>query len=190
MGIFGRKKKEEKKFYPPEPVHQPAPTQPARPPEIREIPVNIIPPANQHPHAQIPPPTQPAHAPAPQPKEDTSKPPAYAPIFIKLTRYRQILNNMNQIRYSLSLIRNQLMIMNELDSLRAENMKALQSGIEKVTGKMAKLDSELVRPTGFMQDSPQLPMEMQLEEVETLEGTIGDLRAQIEGLKQEVNALQ
>lgn len=189
MGIFGRKKKEEQKVHPPAPPPAPAPQHASHPKEVREIPVRIIPPAPARPPANVAPP-QPQQA--PQQTEDAGSPPAFAPIFIKLTRYRQILNNMNQIRYSLSLIRNQLMIMNELDSLRAENMKALQSGIEKVNSKLTKLDSELVRPTGFMQDTPQsqIPMDMQLEEVEMLEGTITDLRAQIEGLKQEVNALQ
>jgi hypothetical protein len=187
MGIFGRKKREDQKVYPPESASGPTPEHASHPKEVREIPVRIIPPAS----AQVPvnaAPPQPYQV--PQPKEDAGSPPAFAPIFIKLTRYRQILNNMNQIRYSLSLIRNQLMIMNELDSLRAENMKALQTGIEKVNNKLTKLDSELVRPTGFMQEAPQVPMDMQLEEVEMLEGTITDLRAQIEGLKQEVNALQ
>jgi polyhydroxyalkanoate synthesis regulator phasin len=177
MGIFGRKKEKDHGdvAFPPRPIPRPAPG----PKEQKEIPVHIMPPM---PHQSLANAAPPQTTPISPPKEDTIKPQAAAPLFVKLTRYRQIITTMNQIKYSINLIRNQIVIMNELEGLRAENMRILQSAIENVNKRLAKLDSDFMRPTGFMDNMP----EMQMEEMDTLEGTITDLRDEISGLKEEV----
>ena len=111
---------------------------------------------------------------------------AFAPLFVKITRYKQILNSLNYLKMSVNLIRNQLAILNELDRLRSENMQVLESTIEKVSNVLVKLDAEFMRPSGFMEDMP----EMAADEVGSLEDTLTDLRSQIEGLKEEVESAE
>jgi len=192
MGIFGRKRVKKienyedrfvqppdvRKIQPPvQPQYQP-PTQLPTAEDIQEAsPVSALP-------------TYPAVSTVPPDISTASgtrgeEASTFAPLFIKLTKYRQILNNMNYLKMSLNLIRNQIAILNELEKLKAENMKLLQSTTEKVGQRLIKLDSEFMRPSGFMEDMP----EMHIQEMESLENTITDLRAQIEGLKEEVESL-
>ncbi len=175
MGIFGRKK--EKKFDKIEfksPVDVRKVEPPIQTPTIQNMPL----PKSQHFNRPI------SHS-GESNVEKTLPATEFAPVFIKLTKYRQILNTMNGIKMSLNLIRNQLAILNELEKLRNENMKLLQSTFEKINEKLIKLDSQFMKPSGFMEDMPS----MQMHEIESLESTLSDLKAQIEGLKQEVNAL-
>jgi hypothetical protein len=130
-------------------------------------------------HERMPAPAQPVH----EPKREEERV-AFAPLFVKITRYKQILNSLNYLKMSVNLIRNQLAILNELDRLRSENMQVLESTIEKVSNVLVKLDAEFMRPSGFMEDMP----EMAMDEVGSLEDTLTDLRAQIEGLKEEVES--
>lgn len=175
MGIFGRKKIkkiDKREFKPPVDIEKIKP--PLRAPKASNAP-NIT----NYPQMR-----QPKSFPKADDRTD-EKSNTFAPVFIKLTRYKQILNSMNYIKMSLNLIRNQIAILNELEKLRADNMKLLQSTFEKVNDKLIKLDSQFMRPSGFMEDMP----EMQMHEMESLDNTITDLKAQVEGLKQEVDSL-
>jgi len=128
----------------------------------------------------------PEKSPVPEPKEKDKEPaPVFAPVFVKLSRYKQILSDLNYLKMGINLIRNQIAILSELERLQAENMKVLHSTIEKMSNALVKLDSEFMTPSGFMEDVP----EMEMNEVESLENTITDLRAQIEGLKGEVESM-
>jgi|GEM_PF-4788993 len=213
MGIFGRKriKKIEDRNLPlprdVEEIEPPVQRQPAeipregyamsypQPARVQSMPSH--PSVPSHPRGaptsyppQARPPSQPPSRAPPTKKRDVEQhedveEPQLAPLFIKLTRYRNILNNINYLKMSVNLIRHQLLVLNELDKLKSENMKLLQSTMEKVNERLLKLDSEFMRPAGFMEEIPGV----QLQELESLENTITDLRTQIEGLKQEVETL-
>ena len=186
MGIFGRKKKKEEPKFPPGQVD-------VQPPQPPQLPQNQAQPRPNFPQATLPtpafPPVMPVqaiNAPAKnQSVEDAGRPPATAPLFVKLTRYRHILDNMENIKTGLGLVRNQIAILNEIEKLRTRNMKVLESTMEKLSKRLIKLDAEFTRPAGFVEETP----EMQIEEMESLESTITDLKEEIEGLKQEVDAL-
>ena len=106
----------------------------------------------------------------------------FAPVFIKLTKYRQVLGTMNQLKMNVNIIKNQLAVLNELDKLREENLKLLKAALGRVDERLVKLDSSFMRPSGYMEEIP----EMQMQEVDSLEGTIEDLKGQIENLRSEV----
>jgi hypothetical protein len=107
----------------------------------------------------------------------------FAPLFVKIDRYREILNSMNSIKNTLTMIKNTFSVMSELDKLRAENSRVIQEAIDKVDKKILTLDSEFLRPSGFIEDAPEL------HDIHGLQSTIMDLRSQIDQMKSELREL-
>jgi chromosome segregation ATPase len=115
---------------------------------------------------------------APEPEK-----PAFAPLFVKLDRYKKILDSIAELKSILEAVRNAFDALNELERLRSETVKSIQSTIEKVNKKMVSLDSEFIRPSGYEKGVSE---EIPIEAPESLKGTISDLRSQIERLKSEL----
>lgn len=118
-----------------------------------------------------------------KPEREAEKP-MFAPLFVKIDRYRQILNAIGYLKTTMVMIRNSLLTLNELDKAREETMKVIQEALEKTEKKMGELDAELVRPAGYHElEKPEY------QDVETVEATIADLKGQIEQLKSEVQSM-
>lgn len=120
--------------------------------------------------------------------------PSFAPLFVKIDRYRQILNAIGGLKTTMIMLKNSLMTLNELDKARNETFKIVQDAIGKLEGRLNSLDQELVRPSGFQERSPVLSPTIsydvvdrpEYQDVETVEATIADLKGQIEQLKAEL----
>jgi len=117
----------------------------------------------------------------PEIKEEPKKP--FAPLFVKIDRYRQILNAMNYLKNTLVMIKNTFAILDELEKLRTENLKLIEEAIDKVDKKLLTLDSEFLRPSGYMEEM------VDLHEIQGIEATISDLKNQVRQLKSELNQL-
>jgi len=104
-----------------------------------------------------------------------------APLFVKLDKYKQLLSNLIQVKSSIAILKNNLIVFNELDKLRNENMKLVQENLEKVEKKIADLDAALLKPSGFREEF--IP---QMEEVASIEATIADLKSQMAQLRGEL----
>lgn len=117
-------------------------------------------------------------------EEKESERPAFAPLFVKIDRYRHILNTMQYLKSTMNLIKNTFSVLNELEKIRAENIKLIQKTIEKVDKKLLTLDSEFMRPSGFIEEMPEV------HDVEGLESTLVELRDQVNQLKSELQSLQ
>jgi len=116
-------------------------------------------------------------------KEEVREKSSFAPLFVKLDRYRQILNTMNYLKNTMNMIKNTLSILNELEKIKSENLKLIEDTIEKADKKILTLDSEFMRPSGFIEDMPEL------SDVESLEATLVDLREQVNQLKSELRSM-
>jgi polyhydroxyalkanoate synthesis regulator phasin len=81
------------------------------------------------------------------------------------------------------LIKNNFVILNELEKLKEDNMKILQEGIERLEKKVVSLDTQFLRPSGFMEDVEET------QDVEVFESTISDLSGQIQNLKAQLQSL-
>jgi hypothetical protein len=121
--------------------------------------------------------------------------PSFAPLFVKIDRYRQILTSIGNLKTTMIMIKNSMMTLAELDKARDETFKLVQNAIGKLENKLNTLDQELVRPTGFM-DRPTPSYEshatidnQEYQDMETVEATIADLKGQIEQLKLELDAV-
>ncbi len=108
--------------------------------------------------------------------------PMFAPLFVKIDRYRNILNALGQLKTSIVMIRNSFSTLNELEKARFETLKLIEEAVGRLENKLSALDTELVRPAGFHSDaSPEY------QDVETVHATVADLKGQIEQLKSELD---
>ena len=117
--------------------------------------------------------------------EEERPAPTFAPLFVKLDRYRNILNALGQLRASMAMIRNSFSALAELEHVRTETLQILQKAMDSVGQKVENLDKELVKPTGYLE-----PMHAnEYADAATLEGTISELRGQVEQLKSELQQI-
>jgi hypothetical protein len=110
--------------------------------------------------------------------------PAFAPLFIKLDRYKQILNSITELKTTLVLVKNSFSVLNELEKLKNENLKMIEKAMERVDKRISALDSEFLRPSGYHEELPE-----ELYGIESLEATLVDLRGQVDQLKTELRNL-
>lgn len=119
-------------------------------------------------------------------EEPTEEMPAkqnFAPLFVKIDRYRNILNALGQVRTAMVMIHNSFTALSELERARSDTLKVLEKALDRVEKKIANLDSELVKPAGY---ATQMPSE-EYADAATIETTIADLRGQIDQLKSELD---
>jgi len=120
----------------------------------------------------------------PQPaRQEQEEKPAFAPLFVKIDRYRQILSTINNLRNTLMLLKNNFMILNELEKLKEENMTLIKETLEKMEKRMSSLDTQFMRPSGFMEDAEDM------QDVGMADATLADLSSQVEDLKAQLQSL-
>jgi hypothetical protein len=112
------------------------------------------------------------------------KRPAFAPLFVKIEKYRSVLNHISDLKTTIIMLKNALGVQKQIESLRDENRKFLELAINKIDKKIFSLDTEFLRPRGFEEEFPPA-----IYETEGLEGVVDDLKKQIEGLKSELKTI-
>ena len=110
--------------------------------------------------------------------------PAFAPLFVKIDRYRQILSAIGYLKTSMIMIKNSLMTLTELDKARDETIKLVKDAAAKLENRISSLDQELIRPSGYHEIA-----EPEYQDVETVEATVADLKGQIEQLRSELQTM-
>jgi len=115
--------------------------------------------------------------------EKTQKP-AFAPLFVKIEKYRNVLNYMNDLKTAIIMLKNALVVQRQIEGLRDENRKFLELAINKIDKKIFSLDTEFLKPKGFEEEFPPTTYE-----TEGIEGVVEDLKKQIEGLKSELKTI-
>lgn len=118
--------------------------------------------------------------PSPKPKDDVQ---VSAPLFVKLSKYRQILSDMEYLKSTLGAVQNQLELLNQIEKARTENMLIIHATIQKMNDLLYRMDTQFARPAGFPEEEIQ-PMDM--AEATSIQETISDLRKQIDHLKHDI----
>ena len=108
-----------------------------------------------------------------------------APVFVKISKYRDILNTVNYLKMGFGVIRSQIAILNKLMKLEKDNMDLLYAALDKVGSQLVKLDSDFTKPVDFMREVA----DMKAQDVRELDNAMGDLKSQIDKLKSEVDTL-
>lgn len=104
----------------------------------------------------------------------------FAPLFVKLDKYKQILGVVAQLKHTITIAKNSLHILDQLARLRDENLRVIKSSIENVEKNLVALDTGFMRPGGYKE--PQ-----QTEDIKKLDKTLNNLQGQIEKLKTDVD---
>lgn len=126
---------------------------------------------------QMPPPPLPE-----KPREEIKEEkPVFAPLFIKLDRYRQILMLLSDLKTTIATIKNTFTVLNELEKIEEEGTKLLQKAIDKVDKKLVALDTQFLRPSGFEEEFPT--------EAEELGDVLSSLKSEVEQLKNELQTI-
>jgi nitrogenase molybdenum-iron protein alpha/beta subunit len=153
--------------------------------ESRKIPAEFLEETSEEIVTELPEKTE-----LPQVKEEKPVPeveekrPAYAPLFVKIERYKSVLNTIADLKTTVIMIKNALEIQRNIESLRDENRRLLEAAISKIDKKIVMLDSEFLRPKGYEEEFPP-----PIYETESLEGAVTDLKKQVESLKSELQSI-
>jgi len=110
--------------------------------------------------------------------------PAFAPLFVKIEKYRSVLNHITDLKTTIIMLKNALGIQKQIEGLRDENKKFLELAVNKMDKKIVALDVEFLRPRGFEEEFPPATYE-----TAGIEGVVDDLKKQIEGLKSELKTI-
>lgn len=115
--------------------------------------------------------------------EERKTKPSFAPLFVKLDKYKSILSTINNLRANLLMLKNSLQILSELEKLREDNLKLISENVKNLERRIAKLDSDFLRPSGFHEQLQEI------QDIQSIEGTIIDLKTQIERLRAELERI-
>jgi hypothetical protein len=115
----------------------------------------------------------------PPPQVVQQKAPAQPQLFVKIDRYRNILDTLNYLRNTMRLTQQSFSILAEIERTRTENIKLIQNALAKVNNKLKELHNEL-KPVRYQEAGEEV------EEVQQVGTAISDLQEQIEQLKLEL----
>ncbi|TRZ54477.1 hypothetical protein D4Q76_02380 [archaeon] len=128
----------------------------------------------------------------PMPKFDLGKlpeRPRFAPLFIKIDRYQEILNSIENLKSILLGVRDLLNLMQQLDRIKIESETLLNKNIQEVILIISNMDKEFIRPKGVSVEEfvPDMHDNMGYEKVGNY---IGDLQRELDNLRSQLQTLR
>ena len=124
--------------------------------------------------------------PVEQPKMMREEKPTVAPLFVKIERYRQILNTIGTLKTSLIVVKNSLDTLDQIEKARDQVYSIVTDVVGRMDEKLVNLDNELLRPAGFHTPSDASPEQ---QDVRSIEATVSELRGQIDQLRSELGKM-
>lgn len=165
MGLFGRRRREERNELPAElPSLSVLDQTPI-------LPMDMMPP--------------PAPAPAPVVKQEPERP-AVAPLFVKMDRYRDIISTIGNLKTAVMIVKNSLVTLHQIEKARDDTFDIINDIVKKVDDKLIDLDNNLLRPAGFHESAGG---SSERHDIRGIEATVTDLQGQIEQLKSELGKM-
>jgi DNA repair exonuclease SbcCD ATPase subunit len=123
-------------------------------------------------------PSQVALAPAP------SLPAPQAPLFVKLEKYKEIENNLNELKFNLDTLKNSFSLFTEVENVKGKNIQLIQSTLEKIERNVLNLLAEFSKPLGISEEIRE-----ETPELIDLSKTLTNLKEQIDNLKAQLEKL-
>lgn len=130
--------------------------------------------------------------PAEMPKFDLGKlpeRPRFAPLFIKIDRYQEILNSIESLKSILLGVRDLLNLMQQLDRIKIESETLLNKNIQEVILIISNMDKEFIRPKGVSVEN-SVPDMHDNAGYEKVGNYIGDLQRELDNLKSQLQDLR
>ncbi len=128
--------------------------------------------------------------PPPLPPEETKMPTIelekspertrFAPLFIKIDRYNEVLKNIEGLKNVMLNLRDLLLLNQQMEKIRAESQNMLQKNIQEISRLLTELDKEFVRPRGLEEMGTAIKTSM---ETERIEDYVGELERELQNLR-------
>jgi hypothetical protein len=108
-----------------------------------------------------------------------------APLFVKLDKYKNILEEVSQMKANVEALRRSFEMLQKLEATRDHAMKLMHNAIRHTQTKLDSLNEGLIRPKGFREAN--LSNDNEIKAVDT---TISDLKSQLEQLRSELSSVE
>jgi len=130
--------------------------------------------------------------PAPAPREIQREAPVYeerpkpsfAPLFVKIERYREVLDRLEEIKGSMNSLKELIELLVQVDDIRREGMGMLKEAVGKLMDTIIALDEEFVRPEGAEGEIIRQPTAES-----AVKSYVSDLQAELKQLRKELSKL-
>ena len=109
-------------------------------------------------------------------KQETIKNEQSVPLFVKIDKYKDILDIVNDIKSVLFFAKNTLAVQRQIEIIVNENRKLLEDSINKLEEKIIFLDRELTKPGVYESKKTE-------QQPEKVDNVLDELKKQIENLK-------
>ncbi len=109
--------------------------------------------------------------------------PRFAPLFVKVDRYKEIIEDMNALKGVLSNTIELIEVRKGIEQLKADTDAVIDQHLESLSHFLSELDKEFVRPPGseaFIKERRPQPIEQHIEEAQR---EIKRLQEQLRGIK-------
>jgi len=127
--------------------------------------------------------------PVPLPKIELGKlpeRPRFAPLFVKIDRYQEVLSTIQNLKEILLGARDLLNLMQQLDRIRLEAETLLQKNIQEVVLNISNMDKEFVRPKGIQTEEHQVSN----AEYEKVGSYVGELQRELDNLRSQLQTFR
>ncbi len=104
-----------------------------------------------------------------------------APLFVKVEKYRHIIETVQDMKSFVSGIKQLFVVMHEIEDIRAEALNMMKATVQRLEKNITDIDNEMLMPKG-------LEMQVEHDEVELshVESSLLDLQKQLSSLKKEL----
>ncbi len=113
--------------------------------------------------------------------------PRFAPLFVKIDRYHQVLESIDNLKNVLLAVRELLNMMQQLDKIKMDSESLLQKNIQEIVASISNLDKEFVRPKGAVEEKRRPLPDFEYEKVGNY---VGDLQRELDNLKSQLQNLR
>lgn len=112
--------------------------------------------------------------------------PRFAPLFVKIERYQEVLSNIENLKTILLGTRELLGLMQQINKIKIEADVLLQKRIQEIVLSISNLDKEFIRPRGVEIREQPIPR----IESEKLESYIGELQRELDNLRSQLQTIR
>ncbi|QQG39648.1 MAG: hypothetical protein HYS81_04735 [Candidatus Aenigmatarchaeota archaeon] len=103
-----------------------------------------------------------------------------APLFVKIDRYKEILQKLEEIKVSLHSVTDTMVLLNEVEHVRDSTMKAMRQAVTDLTDVLISLDGEFVRPEEAEIEIPRSKERARVTQY------VSELQSELSNLKKEL----
>lgn len=108
-----------------------------------------------------------------------------APLFVKVEKYRNIISTLTEMKAFIAGIKQLYSVLHEAETVKNDTLKILRSSVQRLEKSIYELDSEMLRPRGFVDETKETQTEFS-----HIEGSLSDLQRQLAMLKKELQQIQ